>query len=220
IRLVVVLVFAPVNLILCFKISMQHYTSKNLIIRTLHSANIKFQNMCMNMFIFQTLLILEFEMALSLIVLVLTSGLEKVNPGEYVVLFVGIFVGIIWLIVGYLVPKYEQKTWVYVFLIFSLPQPAYVLYKIIQTGMDWNKQSNTINVSIIACACLFLMTRCLVSFYLWTVVSNFGKGLREAVYFPEEQKEAHGEVRKTPSPPHDEPDDDYLGENVNYDIHE
>jgi hypothetical protein len=40
------------------------------------------------------------------------------------------------------------------------------------------------------------------------------------VYFPEEQKEAHGEVRKTPSPPHDEPDDDYLGENVNYDIHE
>ena len=40
------------------------------------------------------------------------------------------------------------------------------------------------------------------------------------VYLPEEQKEAHGEVRKTPSPPHDEPDDDYLGENVNYDIHE
>ncbi|CAB4016630.1 Hypothetical predicted protein, partial [Paramuricea clavata] len=44
IRLVVVLVFAPVNLILCFKISMQHYTSKNLIFRTLHSANIKFQS--------------------------------------------------------------------------------------------------------------------------------------------------------------------------------
>jgi hypothetical protein len=36
-------------------------------------------------------------------VLVLTSGLEKANPGEIVVLFVGIFVGIIWLIVGYLV---------------------------------------------------------------------------------------------------------------------
>ncbi|CAB4020620.1 Hypothetical predicted protein [Paramuricea clavata] len=72
--------------------------------------------------------------------------------------------------------------------------------------MDWNKQSNTINVSIIACVCLFLMTRCLVFSYLWTVVKNFGEGLREAVYFPEEQTDAHGEVRRTSSPQHDEPD--------------
>lgn len=35
--------------------------------------------------------------------LVMTSGVEKTNDAEKVILCVGIFVGIIWLIVGYLV---------------------------------------------------------------------------------------------------------------------
>lgn len=35
--------------------------------------------------------------------LVLKSGLEDVNHGEIVILVVGIFVGILWLIVGYVV---------------------------------------------------------------------------------------------------------------------
>ena len=41
-----------------------------------------------------------------------------------------------------------------------------------------------------------------------------------SVYFPEEVKETVEEDRKTPSPKDNELDDDYLGENVNYDIHE
>ena len=220
VRLIVVLVFSPIDLFLCFKISMQHYTSKNLIIRTLRSANINFQNMCMNMFIFQALLILEFEMALSLIVLVLTSGVGHVETSEIVILAVGIFVMVLWFIVGYFVPKYEKKLLLYCFLILSLPQPAYVLYKIVKTGRKWNDQSNTINVSIIICACLFLVIRCLVTFYLWIVVRNFKKGLREAVYFPQEkvEEETVGDQEKS-SQNRDKPDD-YLGENVNYDIHE
>ena len=35
--------------------------------------------------------------------LVLTSGLDDAHRGEIVILVVGIFVGILWLIVGYLV---------------------------------------------------------------------------------------------------------------------
>ncbi|XP_028401557.1 uncharacterized protein LOC114524617 [Dendronephthya gigantea] len=222
-RLIVLSAFAPFDLILSFYISLQHYTSKNLIIRTVRSANIKLQNMCMNMFIFQTLLVVEFQSAISLIVLILTSGLENASPGEISILVVGIFVGIIWLVVGYLLPKFEDKLWLYTFIILSLPQPAYVLYKIIKTEMNWDQQSKTINASIIACACLFLAARILVCIFLWIVFSNFGKGLREAVYFPDGQKdvnEPHETEQRPSSAKSEEPDDDYLGENVNDDIHE
>ena len=50
---------------------------------------------------------------------------------------------------------------------------------------------------------------------------NFKKGLREAVYFPEEKVEEETvEDQDKPSRNHDKSDNDYLGENVNYDIHE
>ena len=42
-----------------------------------------------------------------------------------------------------------------------------------------------------------------------------------SVYFPEEKVEEETVVdQEKPSQNHDKPDDDYLGENVTYDVHE
>ncbi|XP_046852658.1 uncharacterized protein LOC124445909 [Xenia sp. Carnegie-2017] len=221
VRLIILLVLGAVDLGLCLKIAYEHYTTKNLIIRTVRSANITFQNMCMNMFAFHTLLLLEFEISISLIVLVMTSGVENATHHEKVILCVGIFVGIIWLIVGFLVPRYEERTWLLAFFLLSIPQPIYAFYKIIKTGIDWKKHDKTINISIMVCAILYLVIRCLVSFFLWIVVRNFGKGLREAVYYPDDKKRSNCE--EPDSKPSNKPtnsNDDYLGENVNYDVHD
>lgn len=223
VRLIILLVLAPVDLILSFKISMQHYTSRNLIIRTLRSANIKLQNMCVVMLVFQTLLKFDFEIGVSLVVLVFDTGFNHTTAGEIVILVVGSFLEVVWLIVGYLLPRFEDISWVYAFLLLSIPQPIYVTYKIVKTAIDWRKLDKKLNGSLIACACLFLVTRCLVSYFLWIVVKNFGKGLREAVYFPDDKpnndERPEVEVDRGATSPRGPEGDDYLGENVNYDIH-
>ncbi|CAG2169583.1 unnamed protein product, partial [Oppiella nova] len=101
VRLGITCVFAPLLILGGIVLMRRYWRSKALIYRTV-GAQITMQKMCEKLFIAQSLMIFELQLAASSLILWLRNGVEDWTPEEVVVVSIGTVVTILWLILGYL----------------------------------------------------------------------------------------------------------------------
>ncbi|XP_072019298.1 uncharacterized protein [Amphiura filiformis] len=176
-RLVLISVFGPVDIVLGLFIAKQYHDSKNLIFRTV-GANVALQELCTKVFLCESLLKFDLQLTMSLVFLIMNDGLATIDLEEKLVLGIGISYGIIWICLGYLAMRYENKTLSWMFLCTSWMQPAYIVYKLVDLGLDW---LGMISATIVVCSFFGLILRGSVFAVFILVYRNFGQGLKEKV---------------------------------------
>ncbi|XP_022251628.1 uncharacterized protein LOC106467732 [Limulus polyphemus] len=180
VRLVLAAVLSPCLITAGIWLFRNYYVSGNLIYRTV-GADLALQNMCQNLFLCSTLLKFDLQLEGSMIILVLKNGAVTTDTFERVVLGVGVFFSVIWIILGFLAMRFEQKVMVWIFLGTSFFEPAYVLYEMIKAHTSKELDTNLRNC-IYLCGSFALVVRVAVFVYMILVMKNFGQGLRQKVY--------------------------------------
>ncbi|XP_022104177.1 uncharacterized protein LOC110986544 [Acanthaster planci] len=164
-RLIIVVALGPVNIVLGAIIAREYYLSRNLIFRTV-GANIDLQG------------------TLTLVILVLKAGVTHLDTLEIVVLAVGVCYAAMWFACGLYAMYGENKILVFIVLAFSLFEPAYIIYKFVDVGMDWKTPTDNrlVPAAIIMAGALGLLVRAALCCFLIYVYRNFGRGMREKAY--------------------------------------
>ncbi|XP_031570537.1 uncharacterized protein LOC116304889 [Actinia tenebrosa] len=153
-------------------------------------AAVTLQKMYRRAGIFSCLLKFDFQLALSLAVLVIYNPASW-DGSEILIVSVGIPFQLAWSIFGWLTLRKEVKYLLFIFIPASLVEPGYISYQIYMIHQDWSaKTKNCLHdtgncnlvFSFFLAAGLALLVRILVLCSLKFVVDNFGKGLRESVY--------------------------------------
>ncbi|XP_076329587.1 uncharacterized protein LOC143235368 isoform X2 [Tachypleus tridentatus] len=180
VRLILAAVLSPCLIVGGIWLFRNYYVSGNLIYRTV-GADLTLQNMCQNLFLCSTLLKFDLQLEGSMLILVLKNGATITDTFEKVVLGVGVFFSILWIILGFLSMRFEQKVMVWIFLGTSFFEPAYVLYEMIKAHTIQELDTNLKNC-IYLCGSFALVVRIAVFVYMVLVMKNFGQGLRQKVY--------------------------------------
>ncbi|XP_078697207.1 uncharacterized protein LOC144925160 [Branchiostoma floridae x Branchiostoma belcheri] len=185
VRLILVVVFSVIAVPLAVYILVSFYQSRNLIFRTV-GANEALQNMCDLTFFNEALLKLDFQLELSMVVLVMDKG-TNVDPEDIVVLSVGTVFVLVWAIMGYLSMRFENRVLVIIFLLLWWCEPAYIIYKMVVVAQQLHKgktlsDTKIVSAAAIACGIAACVIHSLILVITWTVWGNFGKGLKEKVY--------------------------------------
>ncbi|XP_065644932.1 uncharacterized protein LOC101241780 isoform X2 [Hydra vulgaris] len=186
-RLIVISVVGPIDIGLGVKIAYKFYTSKNLIFRTV-GGNALLQNMCQTMFFFTAFLKFDFQLVISLLVLILNvSG--SLTMGEKVVLGIGVPISFFWMILGFLMIRYENVKVSFIFWIIGLLEPTYIIWLFVKTANqidaaknNGDNQNNVVLFCIFAAGILGLLLRTLIFVWSYFIFNNFNKGLKEKVY--------------------------------------
>ncbi|XP_031570536.1 uncharacterized protein LOC116304888 [Actinia tenebrosa] len=165
-------------------------------------AVVALQKMYRKAGIFSCLLKFDFQLAISLAVLVIYNPI-LLNLTNKVILGVGIPFQFIWSVLGWIMMRKELKYLVLVFIPASLVEPGYIIYRLDEDIRNWESNTNgtskgnmtaisassttnndkdTLIYCFIVVAAIALLVRVLVLIALKFVVDNFGKGLRESVY--------------------------------------
>ncbi|XP_047130008.1 uncharacterized protein LOC101241780 isoform X1 [Hydra vulgaris] len=185
-RLIVISVVGPIDIGLGIKIAYKFYTSKNLIFRTV-GGNALLQNMCQTMFFFTAFLKFDFQLVISLLVLILNVS-HSLTKGEKAVLGVGVPISFFWMILGFLMIRYENIKVSFIFWIIGLLEPTYIIWLFVKTANQIDaakKNDNNQNVvlfCIFAAGILGLLLRTLIFVWSYFIFKNFNKGLKEKVY--------------------------------------
>ncbi|KAI8500246.1 hypothetical protein Bbelb_218120 [Branchiostoma belcheri] len=186
VRLILVVVFSVIAVPLAVYILVSFYQSRNLIFRTV-GANEALQNMCDLTFFNEALLKLDFQLELSMVVLVMNKGTD-VDPEDIVILSVGTVFVLVWAIMGYLSMRFENRVLVIIFLLLWWCEPAYIIYKMVDVAQQLHNKGKTlsdtkiVSAAAIACGIAACVIHSLILVITWTVWGNFGKGLKEKVY--------------------------------------
>ncbi|XP_071945588.1 uncharacterized protein [Antedon mediterranea] len=186
VRLVLISCVAPFVVILAAKIGINYHRAKNLIFRTV-GANLKLQNICGKMYLFADLQKFDLQLQISMLVLVLKEG-ANLNLLEEIVLGVGIPLGLIWNVLGYVSVWRESKPLVVFYLSTSWIFPAYILYKYIDIGFNWvSEASKLLPTCIIICGTLALIIRLWIVGIIGYLYRHFGHDLGNKVFGSGEQ---------------------------------
>ncbi|XP_066296643.1 uncharacterized protein [Branchiostoma lanceolatum] len=183
VRLILVVVFSVIAVPLAVYILVSFYQSRNLIFRTV-GANAELQDMCDLTFFNEALLKLDFQLELSMVVLVMNKG-TNLNIEDIVVLSVGTVFVLCWAILGYLSMRFENKVLVIIFLLLWWCEPAYIIYKMVDVAQmlhDAEGDTTLVSAAAIACGIAACLVHSLALMVTWKVWSNFGNGLKEKVY--------------------------------------
>ena len=178
-RLIVVCVLGPVDIVLGLIIARKIFISKKLIFRTV-GGNAAFQNMCQVMFCFTAFLKFDFQLVVSLLVLVLNGGVAHVTLGQTLVLGIGVPVSFCWVILGFVMIRYESYKLSTAFWVIGLFLPIYAVYLLERT--ERNPTSPYLYPTTMAAGCIGLLIRAVTGGLSYLVVRNFNKGLKEKVY--------------------------------------
>ncbi|XP_030842781.1 uncharacterized protein LOC100889110 isoform X2 [Strongylocentrotus purpuratus] len=182
-RLILISAAGPVLGIMALYIAYRYYDSRNLIFRTV-GANIELQDMCQYMFLCESLLKFDFQLEVSIVILVL-DDLSSISLFETLIICFGVTYGMIWAVVGFLSMRYENKHLTWIFFATSVFEPAYIIFKIVRVAQDFdphNSSMQLLNYAIIVCSVLGLLVRVAVVLCMSKVYSNFGKGLKEKAF--------------------------------------
>ncbi|XP_074655184.1 uncharacterized protein LOC141908853 isoform X2 [Tubulanus polymorphus] len=180
-RLICASILGPVNIVLGIVISIRYHKSGNLIFRTV-GANETLQKICKTMYFASGLLKFDFQLEVSMVLLILQNGRE-IGLKEQIVLGVGFPLSVLWLIMGFLSMRFENKIMTLVFLISGVFEPAYIIWKIYDSsGTITERASKSIEAVTFACAALALIVRITLLFTMVFVYRNYGKGLKEKAY--------------------------------------
>lgn len=179
-RLIVVCVLGPVDIVLGLIIARKIFISKKLIFRTV-GGNAALQDMCQVMFCFTAFLKFDFQLVVSLLVLVLNGGFTHITLAQQLVLGVGVPVSFSWLVVGFLMIRYENYKLSMTFWMIGLMLPVYVVFLLIRAERH-EETSVYLYPTTIATGVIGLIIRIVAGGLSYLVVQNFNKGLKEKVY--------------------------------------
>ncbi|XP_071839826.1 uncharacterized protein [Apostichopus japonicus] len=196
VRLILVGIFGPVDIVLGLLIAKQYYQSGNLIFRTV-GANLVLQRLYRNMNLCESLLKFDLQLQITLVVLILKDG-KSLETLEILVLSIGIPFSIIYALLGWLALRIESKVCSIIFLLASLAEPAYIIYKIVNVSKNWSEEDLLIQMTIIVASWAGLGVRILLSVAFFRSFKNFGKGLKDKVY-GEKQNPRRAVPRETSS---------------------
>lgn len=192
-RLILVCVLGPVLITAGIWLSREYYLSGNLIYRTV-GANINLQSMCQTMFLCSTLLKFDLQLQGSMVLLVMEKG-TQIKHSESIILGIGFTITIIFVSVGFLSMRYENKILISIFLIMSISEPAYIIYKFYVAS----DQVKILHKATYICGVLALIIWGCTIVCMYYVMKNFGKGLKEKVYgLVDPEVIPESEVRENP----------------------
>nr|XP_047130009.1 uncharacterized protein LOC101241780 isoform X2 [Hydra vulgaris] len=124
---------------------------------------------------------------ISLLVLILNVS-HSLTKGEKAVLGVGVPISFFWMILGFLMIRYENIKVSFIFWIIGLLEPTYIIWLFVKTANQIDaakKNDNNQNVvlfCIFAAGILGLLLRTLIFVWSYFIFKNFNKGLKEKVY--------------------------------------
>ncbi|XP_072019297.1 uncharacterized protein [Amphiura filiformis] len=184
IRLIVVCLIGPFSISLGIYIGIKYMRSRRVIFRTV-GANIHLQDLCGNMYFFSDLIKFDLQLQTSMLILVLDDGTNS-NVYEKVVMGLGLPLGIIWHIIGFLSIRFENKILVTIFLLACWVLPVYTTYKFIDLCTRWptflTKADKLLPSCIIVCGILSILTRVFLVVIVLYLSMNFGHNLGEKVF--------------------------------------
>ncbi|XP_055958860.1 uncharacterized protein LOC126809052 isoform X1 [Patella vulgata] len=176
-RLIIVCVMSPVLIGLSGWIGWGYNSSGNLIFRTI-GANTELQSICKKLFMFLDCLKLDLQLGISMVIFILNSGF-KIDNEDIVILSVGGVITLVWFGVGYFSTRHEDKVGSWIFIIGAPAEPAYVIFKMIQSKQEEDTGQRHLVAATIAAGVLALVTRSILMVLLYLVYKNYGKGLKE-----------------------------------------
>lgn len=177
VRLITALILGSGIIVSGICIAWDYHKHSDLIYRTV-GANIELQKGCRILFKFSSLLGLDFQFEISMIIFVMTNG-TKLSTLETVILSVGVPFAIVWLILGCFSMRLESKSLCIVFLVTSVLEPGYIIYKFITLPLE---DSDTLRYSVIACGIAALVVRFLLFVVFIFAIRNFDKGLKSKLF--------------------------------------
>lgn len=132
---------------------------------------------------FSCLLKFDFQLAVSLSVLVISNVSQLQTEGK-VTVGIGVPLQLFWSILGWFALRREMKLLVWIFLPLSVVEPVFLFYKIAMIIKDWDNsvEDDVLVYSFLGAAILAFIVRVLVLISLKLVVNNFGKGLKDQVF--------------------------------------
>lgn len=138
--------------------------------------------------------------------------LLEVRSTEFIIGVVSVIFGVLWAVLGWVGVVQERTFLVYVFMLASLVQPAWVAYKLYY--LDVHPGALPAQVSFAQFAVvggLFLITRGATLFMTCQCMRNFGLGLREQVFLQAVTREAREAfMQASAQAPHVSPSKDTL----------
>ncbi|XP_065176942.1 uncharacterized protein LOC135806642 isoform X2 [Sycon ciliatum] len=128
----------------------------------------------------ESLLLFDFQIAVSLFILVLYRG-ASLDALETALLSVGLCYCLAWAVAGYYVTKKEYTAWTVVFEVFALLLPAYIAFKIVRIVQKWDMyiEDGIEQLAIIfyIAAGVGILVRGTLLIIVERVRKNFNKGL-------------------------------------------
>lgn len=159
-------------------------------------GNAALQNMCQVMFIFTAFLKFDFQLVISLLILILSGGSNQMDFAEKLIIGIGVPLGFFWVVLGFVMVRYELLKLSTAFWVISLTEPAYIIYLFVRTGKNFGSTDIILSVCIIGAGVLALLMRGAVVILSYFVTRNFNKGLKEKVY-----GDGSNDTRALPSDP-------------------
>jgi len=137
-----------------------------------------------------------YEIWITLLKLDIMFGIDFILMGlffffsttETIFNFIGLFIAFTWAIMGNIGVRLEDKRVMCAFFIFSFIAPLYYIYKLVQFITESQYSSSPLPQIYLA-ATLALLVRCLLLASTIKMWDNFGRGLKERVFDPEEEEE-------------------------------
>ncbi|XP_047130004.1 uncharacterized protein LOC105844819 isoform X1 [Hydra vulgaris] len=186
VRLIGISALGPIDIVLGIIIAYNFYTSKRLIFKTVGGSAL-LQKMCRTMFFFEAFLLFDFQLVISLLVLILGVS-RKITSEEKVVLGLGVPISFFWIVLGFLLTRFENIKLNFIFWIIGFLEPPYIIWLFVKTKNEVNNQkkndydANVVLFCIFAAGVLGLLLRILVFVWSYFIFKNFNKGLKEKVY--------------------------------------
>ncbi|XP_054706399.1 uncharacterized protein LOC129216226 [Uloborus diversus] len=181
VRLIVVCLLSPFLIVVGILQSYRYCLSNNLVFNTVGGIS-SLQNACKMYYICSSLLKFDLQLQLSMLLLVLVKGVLNMTLLQKVILGSGVPVTFIFIIIGHLGLRYENKALMAVFFFLGLFEPAYIAYKFYYAA-KFEKDDLATYDATYACGyfALVIWVLLIVS-AVYFMKYHFGKGLKEKMY--------------------------------------
>lgn len=183
-RLAVICVLAPIDIALCWKSIQEFGWLEFNIVGATESLQIAYRTVCR----FSALLNFDIQLQFSLIILVI-SNFTQLSTLEKVVIGLGIGISVVLFIVGQLAVQTESVVMVAIFVILSVCEPGYIVYKFAKTivflsygVVPAGGSALILDISIFVVGCIALIVRIALILLMNQAYRNFNKGLKDKSY--------------------------------------
>ncbi|KAK6196002.1 hypothetical protein SNE40_001312 [Patella caerulea] len=176
-RLIIVCIMSPPLIGLTCWISCEYCNHGKMVFRTI-GCNPEFQCMYKMLLVFLDCLKLDLQLGITMVILILNSGL-KINTEDIVILSVGGVITLARFLVGYFSVRHENKVGSWIFIIVAPAEPAYAIFKMIQSKQESDTAQGDLVGVTIAAGVIAIVIRITLMVLLYFVYRNYGKGLKE-----------------------------------------